>query len=156
MARYGSKRREVVFHSNALSVAFMLVTTAAKGDLWAACAYMRRAPTAELAIFAVYMLCAYVAISAWVQIIVRFDSVLAVIIASVRKAFTLLLSFALFPKPFSVWYIVGAAMVFGGLVATAHARRDGAAPARMRKAVSLGAILPTAASKGETTSSNSR
>ena len=154
MARYGSTRREVVFHCNVLSVAFMLATTAAKGDLLPACAYLGRVSTSELAVFIVYMLCAYIAISAWVQIILRFDSVLAVIIASVRKALTLLLSFALFPKPFSVWYVVGAALVFGGLVATAQARRDGTAQGRMRKAISLGAILPTAASNSIRTGSD--
>ena len=76
----------------------------------------------ERTLLAVYMVVAYVAISTWVQIIHRFDGVVAVIVASARKGTTLLLSFLLFPKPWSPWYAVGGALVLMGVVWTAVAR----------------------------------
>ena len=121
-ARHGSSRSELVLYSNVLSVAYMVCVTWVKGDLGAAVTFLGTAAASERALVAVYMVAAYFAISTWVQIIKRFDGVVAVIVASARKGMTLLLSFLLFPKPWSPWYAVGGVLVLAGVVWTAAAR----------------------------------
>lgn len=43
-------------------------------------------------------------------------SVAAVIVGNARKAFTIVLSFILFPKPFSLLYVFGVVLVFGSII----------------------------------------
>jgi adenosine 3'-phospho 5'-phosphosulfate transporter B3 len=43
---------------------------------------------------------------------------------SVRKAITIVLSFVIFAKPFTVWYILGGLLVFAGLFTNLFASRD--------------------------------
>uniref|UniRef100_A0A7R9VZ40 Uncharacterized protein n=1 Tax=Pseudictyota dubia TaxID=2749911 RepID=A0A7R9VZ40_9STRA len=66
---------------------------------------------------AVYTMIAYVAISTYMNIVKRFGGVAAVLLATARKGMTLVLSFLLFPKAFSWFYVAGASLVLGGLLA---------------------------------------
>jgi adenosine 3'-phospho 5'-phosphosulfate transporter B3 len=43
-------------------------------------------------------------------------SVAAVIVGNARKALTIVLSFILFPKPFSIFYVFGVILVFGSVI----------------------------------------
>ena len=55
-------------------------------------------------------------------------SVFHCFVGNVRKAMTIVLSFCLFPKPFSYLYIVGGMLVFGSLIGTEitkeHMKKD--------------------------------
>lgn len=50
------------------------------------------------------------------NVVRRFGGVSAVLLATGRKGMTLVLSFLLFPKEFSWYYVVGALLVLGGLL----------------------------------------
>ena len=50
--------------------------------------------------------------------------VVAVLVATVRKAMTLVLSFVIFPKEFSWFYVFGAALVLGGLTISSLAKME--------------------------------
>ena len=52
----------------------------------------------------------------------EFGGIAAVLVGNFRKALTIYLSFLLFPKPQSVWYVVGAFCVFGGLFGQEYTR----------------------------------
>lgn len=52
----------------------------------------------------------------------KYGGIAAVLVGNFRKALTIYLSFLLFPKPESVWYVVGALCVFGGLLAQEYTR----------------------------------
>jgi hypothetical protein len=45
-----------------------------------------------------------------------------VLVGNMRKAGTIALSFLVFPKPFSWYYVWGTFLVFGGLTITAYAK----------------------------------
>jgi hypothetical protein len=55
----------------------------------------------------------------------EFGGIATVIIGNARKALTIVLSFVLFPKPGSVFYLLGGALVFGGLTLNAVSKERG-------------------------------
>jgi hypothetical protein len=73
----------------------------------------------------VYTLLAYVAISLHMTMVKQFGSVAAVLVGNARKSMTIVLSFLFFPKPFSILYIWGGALVFGGLTVSAYLKSQG-------------------------------
>jgi len=114
--RQGSSRLEVTFYTNIFTLAAMTVTTLASGDLMGMVHHAMR--DSRLAFFcAVYTAIAYIAISTYMSIVKRFGGVAAVLLATARKGMTLVLSFVLFPKAFSWFYVSGAIFVLGGLLA---------------------------------------
>jgi drug/metabolite transporter (DMT)-like permease len=48
-----------------------------------------------------------------------------VFVTSVRKAITIVLSFLIFAKPFTIWYLLGGFMVFAGLFTNMFATQKG-------------------------------
>lgn len=114
--RQGSSRLEVTFYTNVFTLGAMTVTTLASGDLVGMVQHAMR--DSRLALYcSVYTMIAYVAISTYMNIVKRFGGVAAVLLATARKGMTLVLSFLLFPKAFSLYYVAGATLVLGGLLA---------------------------------------
>lgn len=113
--RTGSSRLEVTLFTNLFTLIVMTVTTAASGDL---VGVIRAAMgNSHLALYmAVYTAISYIAISTYMRIVKKFGGVAAVLLATARKGMTLVLSFMLFPKAFSWFYVVGAFLVLGGLL----------------------------------------
>lgn len=113
--KLGSSRLEVTFYTNFFTLIAMSVTTLASGTLPAAMklAFSDR----QLAMYMiVYTGISYIAISTFMMIVKKYGGVAAVLLATARKAMTLILSFLLFPKAFSWYYVVGATLVLGGLL----------------------------------------
>lgn len=113
--RTGSSRLEVTLFTNLFTLIVMTVTTAVSGDL---VGVIRAAMgNSHLALYmAVYTVISYIAISTYMRIVKKFGGVAAVLLATARKGMTLVLSFMLFPKAFSWFYVVGAFLVLGGLL----------------------------------------
>lgn len=119
--KMGSSRLEVTLYTNIFTLAIMTVTTLASGDLIGAVSHMIR--NRQLAIyFTVYTFVAYVAISFHMNVVKRYGGVVAVLVATGRKAMTLILSFLLFPKGFSWFYPIGSVLVLGGLLISSLAK----------------------------------
>jgi solute carrier family 35 (adenosine 3'-phospho 5'-phosphosulfate transporter), member B3 len=113
--RLGSSRLEVTSYTNTFSLIILTCTTLASGDLLKVLGQMSE--NRQLTIyFAIYTLISYVAVSAHMMVVKRYGGVAAVLVATGRKAMTLILSFLLFPKGFSWFYPVGALLVLGGLL----------------------------------------
>ena len=112
----GASRVEVTFFTNIFTLIAMTAMTLASGDL---VAIIRHAMVDhQLALYmGVYTAVSYVAISTYMQLVKRFGGVAAVYLTTARKAMTLVLSFLLFPKDFSWFYVTGAGLVLGGLMA---------------------------------------
>eukprot|EP00590_Aulacoseira_subarctica_P006064 CAMPEP_0172418154 /NCGR_PEP_ID=MMETSP1064-20121228/4672_1 /TAXON_ID=202472 /ORGANISM="Aulacoseira subarctica , Strain CCAP 1002/5" /LENGTH=137 /DNA_ID=CAMNT_0013156945 /DNA_START=670 /DNA_END=1083 /DNA_ORIENTATION=+ len=64
----------------------------------------------------VFTAISYAAISTYMQLVKRFGGVAAVLLTTARKGMTLVLSFLLFPKKFSWYYVAGAILVLGSLL----------------------------------------
>jgi hypothetical protein len=93
----------------------MTVTTLLSGDLIGMLQFAR-GNSLLCTYIVVYTFIAYVAISIHMNVVRRFGGVAAVLLATVRKGMTLILSFILFPKAFSWYYVWGAFLVLGGLL----------------------------------------
>jgi solute carrier family 35 (adenosine 3'-phospho 5'-phosphosulfate transporter), member B3 len=113
--RLGSSRLEVTFYTNFFTLICMTLTTYLSGDL---IGILRHAISDhQLALYmVVYTFVAYIAISMHMTVVKRFGGVAAVVLATARKGMTLILSFILFPKAFSWYYVLGAILVLGGLL----------------------------------------
>jgi solute carrier family 35 (adenosine 3'-phospho 5'-phosphosulfate transporter), member B3 len=113
--KLGSSRLEVTFYTNFFCLICMTFTTYLSGDL---VGIVKHAISDhQLALYmTIYTLVAYVAISTHMTVVKRFGGVAAVVLATARKGMTLVLSFILFPKAFSWYYVIGAILVLGGLL----------------------------------------
>jgi len=113
--KLGSSRLEVTLYTNIFTLLIMTVTTLLSGDLVGALQQM--ATNRQLTVyFSIYTFIAYIAISFHMNVVKRYGGVAAVLVATGRKAMTLILSFLLFPKGFSWFYPAGAVLVLGGLL----------------------------------------
>jgi adenosine 3'-phospho 5'-phosphosulfate transporter B3 len=112
----GSSRLEVTFYTNFFTFVVMTVTALASGDLVRLLKLALTSDTNLLAYMVVYTLISYIAISAFMAIVKQYGGTTAVLLSTARKSMTLILSFLLFPKVFSWYYILGASLVLGGLI----------------------------------------
>ena len=113
--KLGSSRLEVTLYTNIFTLLIMTVYTLISGDLMGSLHQIIN--NRQLTIyFAIYTFIAYVAISFHMNVVKRFGGVAAVLVATGRKAMTLIFSFLLFPKGFSWFYPMGSVLVLGGLL----------------------------------------
>ncbi|CAN0140446.1 unnamed protein product [Ectocarpus sp. 12 AP-2014] len=112
----GASRVEVTFFTNSLTVLGMLLSTAANGHLAEFLSYAVTSSSALLHML-VYGVMSHVAISAHMMVLKEYGGVTAVLVGNTRKSMTIALSFVLFPKPFSYRFVLGGALVLGGLAA---------------------------------------
>ncbi|CAN0521471.1 unnamed protein product, partial [Ectocarpus sp. 8 AP-2014] len=107
---------QVTFFTNSLTVLGMLLSTAANGNL---AEFLSYAVTSSSAVrhMLVYCVMSHVAISAHMMVLKEYGGVTAVLVGNTRKSMTIALSFVLFPKPFSYRFVLGGALVLGGLAA---------------------------------------
>jgi solute carrier family 35 (adenosine 3'-phospho 5'-phosphosulfate transporter), member B3 len=131
----GSSRLEVTFYTNFFCLICMTFTTYLSGDL---VGIVKHAMSDhQLALYmTIYTLVSYIAISTHMTVVKRFGGVAAVVLATARKGMTLVLSFILFPKAFSWYYVIGAFLVLGGLLMSSLLKiraKESAKVLKMRK-----------------------
>ena len=116
--RLGSSRLEVTFYTNIFTLIVMTVTTYLSGDLMGLIEFAQSSPnsTTLCHYILIYTFVAYIAISFHMNVVRRFGGVSAVLLATGRKGMTLILSFLMFPKTFSWFYVMGALLVLGGIL----------------------------------------
>jgi adenosine 3'-phospho 5'-phosphosulfate transporter B3 len=119
----GSSRLEVTFYTNAFTLIAMTITTVASGDLMRVIDLALKSDTNFITYMVVYTFISYIAISAFMAIVKKYGGVTAVLLSTARKAMTLILSFILFPKQFSWYYVLGAILVLGGLLVVSLAKQ---------------------------------
>lgn len=113
--RLGSSRLEVTFFTNIFTLMAMTFTTMLSGDFFGLIAFSKTSHIACI-YMVIYTFIAYIAISIHMTVVRRFGGVAAVLVATGRKGMTLVISFIIFPKGFSWFYVVGAILVLGGLL----------------------------------------
>lgn len=117
--KLGSSRLEVTLYTNIFVLALMTIIFSV--DLIASIKLISTSPQLQI-YFTIYTFIAYIAISFHMNVVKKYGAVVAVLVASGRKAMTLILSFLLFPKPFSWFYPFGALLVLGGLTVSSLAK----------------------------------
>lgn len=111
----GASRAEVTFFTNLLCLILMVGTFSVSGDLQGSILYAYN-DTWMLFLMVTYTFVAYMAVSCHMTLVHELGSVAAVIVGNARKALTIVLSFILFPKPFSIFYVFGVILVFGSVI----------------------------------------
>lgn len=119
--RKGSSRLEVTLYTNVFTLLIMTISTFLSGDLIGVLSQMKESRQLQM-YFMIYTFVAYVAISFHMNVVMRYGGVAAVLIATGRKAMTLILSFLLFPKEISWLHPAGAAFVLGSLLVASLAK----------------------------------
>ena len=128
----GSTRLEVTLFSNFFTLIAMTLSTLLSGDLLGFIGYIMGQRTLYL-YMGVYTLISYIAVSFFMQIVKKFGAVTGVLAGTARKAMTLILSFVIFPKEFSWYYVFGASLVLGGLLASSLVKIQKKAKAQHEK-----------------------
>ena len=121
--KLGSSRLEVTLYTNIFTLIVMTFTCALSGDLMGLIDFASQNRLLQCYMF-VYTFIAYIAISVHMTVVKRFGGVTAVLVATVRKAMTLVLSFVIFPKKFSWLYVFGACLVLGGITISSLAKME--------------------------------
>lgn len=94
---------------------YILIFLKFLGDLFTGINYALTNPHAFY-LMSIYTFLAYIAISFHMTLVKEYGSIVAVLVGNTRKVLTILLSFILFPKPFSFMYVIGIVLVFGSLI----------------------------------------
>jgi len=105
---------ETMFFSNLFSASLCFIYLLLTGEFLHAIAYCAEYPVAYL-IFVVRAFVIYCGVLCFASLIKHFDVVVATSITTIRKILTVLASFMLFPKPFSMNYVYGALAFFASL-----------------------------------------
>lgn len=119
--KHGSSRLEVTLFTNIFTLTIMTISTFLSGDLGESLTMMLKNRTLAT-YFLVYTFVAYIAISFHMTVVKRYGGVAAVLVATGRKAMTLILSFLIFPKRFTWLYPAGALLVLGSLLVASLAK----------------------------------
>mmetsp|Transcript_88119 Transcript_88119/g.234317 ORF Transcript_88119/g.234317 Transcript_88119/m.234317 type:complete len:148 (+) Transcript_88119:206-649(+) len=114
---------EVTFFTNLYVFFIMTALGAGTGQLQGVSRFVLGSVEGALSLLA-YTVVAYVAISFHMRVVSRYGSVVAVLVGNLRKAGTIVLSFLVFPKPFSLSYVYGTLLVLGGLTTYAQAKES--------------------------------
>jgi len=115
---------EMVLLSNFGSFFLVLVYVAYTGELVAALTYCAARPDAAALLLA-QALAGYAGLRCYLSVIKNLSGVAGVLTTSARKVFTLILSFLLFKKPFTLQHALGLALLFLGVglsIASKHRR----------------------------------
>lgn len=111
----GASRAEVTFFTNCLCFIMMTGSFSLSGDLQGALTYAA-SDVWGFSLMLLYTGIAYMAVTCHMILVEELGPVAAVIVGNARKALTIILSFVLFPKPFSVLYMTGVVLVFGSVI----------------------------------------
>jgi adenosine 3'-phospho 5'-phosphosulfate transporter B3 len=114
MRSYRASIGETMFYTNLFSSLITLVFISFNGELLPALRFCSENPIAY-ALFVVRALVIFFGVLCFLSITHAFDVVLATTATTVRKILTVLLSFIVFPKPWTLKYALGLLLFSGGL-----------------------------------------
>jgi drug/metabolite transporter (DMT)-like permease len=111
---YHATPSEVTVYTNLFTSILMTITTLVSGD-FSACLKLMKADRTVAMYIGVYTLISYVAISYYMKVVQLYGGVAAVLVATGRKALTLIVSFLLFPKVYTIYYPMGTILILSGI-----------------------------------------
>lgn len=110
----GVTRSELTFFTNLFTFIFLAGLLGFTGELTAVARFAWNSSVGASCL-ALYATLSFAAISFHMTVVETYGGVAAVMVGNGRKFLTVVLSFIMFPKPFSMWYAIGGALVLGGL-----------------------------------------
>ena len=128
---HGAPVSESMLYSNGVGALAVLLVTLCNGELLPACGYFARTATGS-ALLVVRCLLFYVGAMLYTMLIAESGAVAAVFVTTMRKALTVVVSFLVFPKPWSDKYTWGGLALLLAIYCEFHGRvpRDTRRPRR--------------------------
>lgn len=116
MRERGASTNELMFYSKSFGIVYLFIACLLVGELFPAIKFCMQTPIAWI-YMTIFSLVGCVGEFFVMQLVKRFDALVAIVTTSCRKVFSIFLSFILFPKPglFGVTYGVGMVLVFLGI-----------------------------------------
>eukprot|EP00744_Colponema_vietnamica_P022222 GILI01031893.1.p1 GENE.GILI01031893.1~~GILI01031893.1.p1 ORF type:complete len:310 (+),score=26.40 GILI01031893.1:83-931(+) len=118
---YKAPSGEVILFTYGFAALNSLVTLITSGGVISALAFIEAQPIFPLLVIA-FSLCNFFGTHYLLGIVSEFDSNAAVIVTSTRKMCTVLLSFLVYPKPFTLFHFMGLLCVSGGIFIYEYSR----------------------------------
>jgi len=113
--KYDPTESQLLLHMKAWGFLFLIVVCLFTGQLFEGVAYFAIRPVL-LARLVTWAVVATLGELFQMLLIKRFGSLINVTTTVCRQAITVYLSFILYPKPYSHWYLVAAIFIFGGIL----------------------------------------
>jgi len=114
IAKYNCTEREMVFANSIIGTGILAIFLVLTGEISAAFDYCVKYPHIYLKIGLLSVL-GYLGALTVLTLIKTYGLFIAMSVANARKLFTIILSFMLFPKPFSFIYVVASVFAFAGI-----------------------------------------
>eukprot|EP00002_Diphylleia_rotans_P020146 TRINITY_DN3906_c0_g1_i3.p1 TRINITY_DN3906_c0_g1~~TRINITY_DN3906_c0_g1_i3.p1 ORF type:complete len:385 (+),score=76.63 TRINITY_DN3906_c0_g1_i3:51-1205(+) len=122
MRTYRISENEVVFYEYFLGIWYMIAVGFMSSQIVEPIEYCMQYPSVAFWLL-VFSALGYIGTVVVMTMIRKFGAVVTVIVTSVRKMFSMGLSFIIFPKPFSMNYIYGTMLVFLGVAISTYIKR---------------------------------
>jgi len=114
LVQYDASTTEMIYYTKIIGLIYLFSALIVKQELFSAFAFCARNPNSYLYIIA-FSVIGCIGEQFVMAVIKRFGALIAVITTSLRKMLTIVLSFIIYPKPFSLAYALGLILVFAGI-----------------------------------------
>eukprot|EP01061_Rhynchopus_euleeides_P011902 TRINITY_DN21504_c0_g1_i1.p1 TRINITY_DN21504_c0_g1~~TRINITY_DN21504_c0_g1_i1.p1 ORF type:complete len:753 (+),score=260.79 TRINITY_DN21504_c0_g1_i1:464-2722(+) len=110
--KYRADKHELMMYLSGMSIPVNLFFLMQSGSLTTGWLYLQSEWRFSTLVVA-FAFCNYIGTKYVLQIMQEYDSSMAVICTSIRKVFTVIIAFTLFPRAVTIWHLIGLGMVFG-------------------------------------------
>ncbi|PIO64846.1 UAA transporter family protein [Teladorsagia circumcincta] len=105
MKKYGGSSNEMVLYSYSIGSVYLLVYTIISGEFFTAFEFFLENPYKTYGYALIFAIFGYLGVNVVLTLIKVCGALVAVTVTTLRKALTIILSFILFSKPFTVEYV---------------------------------------------------
>jgi len=114
LVQHDASTTEMIYYTKLIGLVYIFIALIVKGELASAFNFCLSRPSTYLFMMA-FSVIGCIGEQFVMVIIKRFGALIAVISTSLRKMFSIMLSFLVYPKPFAFAYLVGMVLVFMGI-----------------------------------------
>ena len=113
--QHKSSNGEVIMYSYGIGCLYVLAKITLEGTLLEASTYCNEHPYDSYVMTFGFSLCGYLGVKFVLDLVREYGALLAVTVTTCRKAVTMVLSFVIFPKPFTFQHLFSGSLVIGGI-----------------------------------------
>uniref|UniRef100_UPI00358FE954 adenosine 3'-phospho 5'-phosphosulfate transporter 2 n=1 Tax=Myxine glutinosa TaxID=7769 RepID=UPI00358FE954 len=124
MKTYSASNSEMVLYSYSIGFIYLLLGLGFTGNLQMAFTFCYQHPLQTYGYALIFSTSGYLGISFVLALIKTFGALLAVTVTTCRKALTIVLSFLVFTKPFTVHYLWSGLVVVLGIVLNVYSKKS--------------------------------
>ena len=115
MKQHHAGNAEVIFYSYSIGTAYLFVGLVAMDNIWESVAYFSEEPDAKYGSAFLFSISGYLGMQIVLTLVRTFGAFITVTVTSFRKALSIVISFLLFSKPFTIQYVYSGILVLLGV-----------------------------------------